>query len=175
MSEMNLLADKIEQAINKMFAYVAEQETGMYNYALLFNPKKSKQWVIVLFFKDKLLLKNSLNNGFCYSAYKFLQHELLLIDKQLPISIRFDTGQYPSNEAEYEQLLEKHTISHDILKNEKGQQQICSTCGHDWSKHKLTGYKTDGNPFPVEGWMVCPEDDCFCFMTWDMPVSKKDL
>jgi hypothetical protein len=173
MSDINLLADKIEQAINKMFAHFAEHNSGMCNYALLFNPKKSKKWTIVLFFNDTATLKNSLNNGFCYKAYQFLQNELILIDKELPISIRFETGQYPSNEIEYEQLLEKHLATFDPLNNEKGQHQICSQCGHDWSKHKLIGYKTEDNPTPMEGWMICPEEECSCFMTWDTPITKR--
>jgi hypothetical protein len=40
MSEINLLADKIEQVIVKMFTNTAEQKSGMWNYALLFNSKK---------------------------------------------------------------------------------------------------------------------------------------
>jgi len=173
MSEINLLADKIEQAISKMFAQAAEQKSGMYNYALLFNPKKSKTWVIVLFFEDNVQLKNSLNAGFCYSVNQFLKNELALIDKELPINIGFDTGQYPSNETEYEQLLEKHIVRYDTQNNEKGQQQICSLCGHDWGKHKLMGY---GNP-PLEGWYVCPDEDCFCFGTWniDKRVSTQEF
>ena len=168
-SEINLLADKIEQAISKMFAQVAGQKSGMWNYALLFNSEKSKTWVIVLFFENNVQLKNSLNNGFCYSVYQFLQNELILIDKELPTSIRFDTGQYPSNKMEYEQLLEKHIVKYDSFKNSNGQEQICGRCGHDWNKHKLIGY---GKP-PLEGWIVCPEEDCFCFMTWDTPIAKR--
>ena len=173
MSEIDLLADKIEQAVRETFA-AAEQESGMWNYALLFNPEKSKTWVIVLFFEDKVQLKNSLNNGFCYSVQQFLQEKFILIDNQLPISIRFDTGQYPSNKTEYEQLLEKHTAEYDPLNNEKGQHQICSKCGHDWGKHKM--YCIDNSSqegwFPQEGWMACPEEDCFCFLTWDVPIGK---
>ena len=169
MSEINLLADKIEQAISKMFVHVADKESGVRNYALLFNPKISKDWVVVLFFNDKVQLKNSLTNGFCYSMYQFLQNEILLIDKKLPISIRFDMGQYPSNETEYEQLLEKHIVTYDTFDNEKGQQQICAKCGHDWDKHKLHRI---GNV--LEGWVTCPDEDCFCFMTWDTPITKKD-
>ncbi|MBK7884275.1 MAG: hypothetical protein IPJ81_11120 [Chitinophagaceae bacterium] len=164
MSEINLLADKIEQGISKIFAQASEQKSGMWNYALLFNQEKSKTWVIVLFFENKVQLKNSLSNGFCYSVHQVLKNELVLIDKELPISIRFDIGQYPSNETEYEQLLEKHTVTYDTLNNENVQREICSICGHDWGKHKLMGH---GNP-PQEGWMACPEEDCFCFLTWDL-------
>jgi hypothetical protein len=173
MREINLLADKIEQAINKMFAHFAEHNSGMCNYALLFNPKKSEKWLVVLVFSDMAKLKSSLNNGFCYNAYQFLQNELILIDKELPISIRFDSGEYPSNKLEYEQLLEKHTVTFDTLNNEKGQQQICRQCGHDWSKHRLTGLKTEDYPIPMEGWMACPEEECTCFMTWDTPITKR--
>lgn len=177
MSEINLLADKIEEAIRKMFASAAEQKSGMVNYALLFNPKKSKTWVIVLFFDDKAKLKKALNEGFCYAVHQFLKNELDLIDKELPVSIRFDAGQYPTNETEYELLLEKHTAVYDTLNNEKGQHQICPECGHEWSKHQLRGYKIEDNAAPKEGWMTCPEEDCFCFMTWDLDkrISTKEF
>ena len=46
MSDINILADKIEQAIKNMFDHAAEQESGMCNYALLFNSKKSENWVM---------------------------------------------------------------------------------------------------------------------------------
>lgn len=173
MSNNNLLADRIEQAINKMFAHHAAHDSGMQNYALLFNPEKSEKWMIILFFDDGTRLKKALDNGFCYAAYQFLQDELMLIDKQLPVTIGFDTGQYPSNQMEYEQLSGKHNVTYDTSDNEKGQQQICSKCGHDWGKHKLSGYKMENNTIPLKGWMTCPEEGCFCFMTWDTPVTKK--
>ena len=169
MNDINVLADKIEQAISKMFAHIADKESGVRDYALLFNSKISKYWVVVLFFNDKVQLKNSLANKFCYSMYQFLQNEILLIDKNLPINIRFDTGQYPSNETEYEQLLEKHIVAYDTVNNEKGQSQICHKCGHDWGKHKLHRI---GNV--LEGWVTCPDEDCFCFMTWDTPITEKN-
>ena len=176
MSEINLLADKIEQAINKSFEYFAEQKLGMYNYALLFNPKKYEYWIVVLFFEDKVQLKNSLNNGFCYSVHQFLRNEIVQIDKQLPIVIVFEAGEYPSNKIEYEQLFEKHilTLGKNIatcetLETEKGKQKICSICGHNSDKHK---FHRIGNV--LEGWITCPEEDCFCFGTWDTPITKKD-
>ena len=168
MSEINLLADKIEGSINKTFA-VAGQESGMWNYALLFDDKKSEYWVIVLFFRDKIQLKNALNTTLCYRIHQFLQNELKLIDEGLQVSIRFDTGDYPSNNKEYGQLLEKHLKRYDTLKDENGKDQLCSWCGHDWSKHKL--YKIGD---VLEGWITCPEEDCFCFATWDTPITKKD-
>ena len=173
MSEINILADKIEEATKRMFACFAEHDSGMYNYALLFNTKISKTWVVVLFFGDKVKLKSSLNSGFCYAAYKFLQDEYALIDNQLPVNIRFDAGHFPSDNLEYEQLLEKHIMTYDTLNNEKGQQQICSQCGHDWNKHQIMFHKIEGKP-PLEGWIVCPEEDCFCFMTWDTPITEKN-
>ena len=169
MSEVNLLADKIEQAICNTFANANEQESGMWNYALLFDSDKSEHWIIVLFFKENVQLKNALNNGFCYRVHQILKNELNLIDKQLPITIKFDTGEYPSNETEYRQLLDKHITKYDTLKNEEGKDQLCSWCGHDWSKHKL--YKIGE---VLEGWVACPEEDCFCFATWDTPITKKD-
>ena len=170
MDEINLLADKIEQAIRNVFAHAAEHESGMWNYALLFDSKKSENWVVVLFFKDKIQLKKSLNNtGFCYWINKFLENELTLIDEQLLVDIRFGTGEYPSNDVEYEHLLENHIKIYDTLKNEEGKEQVCSRCGHDWGKHKLCRIGD-----VLEGWMTCPEEDCFCFMTWDTPITKKD-
>jgi apolipoprotein N-acyltransferase len=58
-------------------------------------------------------------------------------------------------------------------KNENGKQKTCTQCVHDWDKHKIMGY---GEP-PREGWMVCPEKDCFCFNTWDLDikVSSEDF
>ena len=173
MDQINLLADKIEQAINKMFSYTAEQDSGMWNYSLSFDSKKSKNWIIVLFFKDMVQLKCSLKNGFCYSVYQFLLNELTLIDKQMPVSIRFETENPPSNKMEYEQLLEKHTIIYDTLNDEKGKQQNCSVCGHDWNKHELRGYENEEGLI-LEGWMICPSEDCTCFMTWDAPLKKEN-
>ena len=173
MCDINSIADKIEQALSKTFSNFSEQKSGMYNYALLFDSKKENCWIIVLFFNDNDNLKNLLNNGFCHSVYQFLKNEILLIDKQLPIRIKFDTGKYPANEIEYRQLLDKHIVKYDVGKNENGKQKICTQCGHDWGKHKLMGY---GEP-PREGWMVCPEKDCFCFNTWDLDirVSSEDF
>ena len=174
MSESDLLADKIEQAIGKMFAYAGDFDSGIRDYALLFNSKKSNHWIIVFFFDDKVHLKKSLAGGELYSLHRFLQNELTLIDKHLPISIRFDIGKMPSNNMEFDQLLEKHIMEYDPLKNEKGQQQICSTCGHDWYKHKIMGHKSETASFPAEGWMTCPEEDCFCFLTWDWEYTNNE-
>ena len=173
MCDINSTADKIEQALHKTFSYFSEQESGMYNYALLFDSKKENCWIIVLFFNDNDNLNNLLNNGFCYSVYKYLKKEILLVDKQLPISIKFYTGNYPKNETEYKQLLEKHIKKYDSGKNENGKQKTCTQCGHDWNKHKLMGY---GEP-PREGWMICPVKGCFCFNTWDLDkrVSSEDF
>ena len=171
MNENNSIADKIEQAIREMFAYANEFDSGIENYALLFDPKKSDTWTIVLFFADKDRLKASLDSGACYNIHQFLHNEISLIDSALPVSIRFDIGQSPSNEAAFLQLQEKHTILYNPAKNEEGRQQICSTCGHDWSRHRLSGYKSEGASVPQKGWMTCPEDDCFCFLTWDWDTS----
>ena len=172
MKDTDILADKLEAAIGKTFTQFAQWDSGMCSYALLHNPKKSQAWIIVLFFNDQPTLRNALVHGACYAIYQFLHNECVAIDKEQLITIRFDAGKYPQNRAEYDQLFDKHTAAYDILKNEKGEQQICSQCGHDWSKHKLSGYVTDGNPTPIEGWMICPADDCTCFLTWDIPAMK---
>ena len=170
MSNNELLADRIEQAIGKMVEYFAKYDSGIREYTFFYNPNVSKSWVIVFFSDDKTKLKSSLNNGTCYAMFQFLQSELNLIEEQLqeqlPRSILFDSGQRPQNDEEREQLFEKYTKTYDTEADENGQARKCLHCSHDWDKHVLRGYEDEENTAPKQGWMVCPDEDCFCFLTW---------
>lgn len=173
MSDINILADKIESAIKKTISYAAELDSGIVNYGLLFNSKKSDIWYIVFFFDDKTKLKNSLNDGTCYSVFMFMQKECEPIDENPKKSIRFEIGKGILNEQDYISLHDKFIKKYEPAENEAV--KICSACGHSWDKHKLIGLKGKDGSVPKTGWMICPEDNCTCFMTWDTAVNFKEM
>jgi len=125
-----------------------------------------------LFFDDKEKLNDALESGLCYYIQKVLQGRLELIDKELLWVIQFDVGPYPSDNEAFEHLHKKHITKYDTAKNEKWQDQNCSQCGHDLNKHQLRGHKKE-KPYPEEGWIICPEENCFCFSTWSMGQMRE--
>ena len=43
----------------------------------------------------------------------------------------------------------------------------CITCGHHWGSHRL--HPVTENPIAGGTWS-CPEVECTCFGTWDVPM-----
>lgn len=163
MSNLNTIADKIEEVILKTISYSNELKTDINNYALLYDQKTDNKWYIIFFFHEQVYHENSIKNGNCYHVYLFLQEELKQIDNDLPYSISFELGSPPSNKLEYEELLKKSTETYVS----KGEQKISSKCGHSWNDHQLSGFIKEGETSPKEGWMICPHANCTCFITWD--------
>lgn len=170
MSQSELIADKIEEAIGRMFHAFSEYTPKVSEYAMYYDPEKDKTWFIELYFSDKESLSTALENGICYQVHEYLYSDLGAIAelKNSIWNIHFTSGNYPANNQEYQTrhktLIEKRKKLIQT-KPEKARKQ-CHSCGHDFDSHQLRGFKDEETGLMTKGWIICPEEDCHCFLTW---------
>jgi hypothetical protein len=170
MNSNDLIADKIEEVIGRMFANFRSLEIGPTEYSMFYDPNKHASWFIVIYFADSRKLKDAIKQGVCYQVYSYLLnelnnvHEIFKIDK----SITFEYGNRPAEKMDIEnalrQLIAKLKSQHKVAA--KRGNKICGMCGHDFDKHQLLCNLTDNKVPPTEGWIMCPEENCNCFQTW---------
>ena len=170
MSQSELIADKIEEAIGRMFHAFSEYTPKVSEYAMYYNPEKDETWFIELYFSDKESLRTAIEDGTCYQVQDYLYSNLSTITelKNSSYHIQFEFGNRPTNDTEYhkrhESLIEK-AKKLTQTKPEKAKKQ-CHSCGHDFDSHQMRGFKDEETGLLTKGWIVCPEEDCHCFLTW---------
>ena len=88
---------------------------------------------------------------------------------KLIIQYLFESGKRPISKERYDEYLAILVEKHNALIAGKGQEniEICHGCGHDFNNHQLLGFPDEESGQIKEGWIICPEADCNCFMTWD--------
>ena len=171
----DIIADKIEEAIRQMFSDFKSQEFGPTEYSIFFNPEKHSSWFIVIYFADSNTLKTAIKQGTCYKIYSFLLNELNKVPEiyKLDKSISFEFGNRPSEKIDIENVLVRLIDKMDSLQKVAGKSDIkkCGSCGHDFDKHQLMCNLNDGKATPTDGWIMCPEENCNCFLRTPNPFS----
>jgi len=166
----DLIADKIEEAIGRMFSNFRAQEFGPGEYSIFYNPKKYSYWFIVLYFADSDKLRAGLGQGLCYQIHSYLLNELNSIPEisNIERSISFEYGKRPTEMPDIENALDQLIAKMNSLQKKAGKSniKICGNCGHDFDKHQLMCDLVDDRTTPTEGWIMCPEENCNCFQTW---------
>lgn len=84
MNNSELIADKIEEVIGRMFVNFESINPKASEYSILFNPKKHPSWFILIFFADLDQLKEGLKNGVCYQIYTYFHAELKKVREGRP-------------------------------------------------------------------------------------------
>ena len=166
----DFIADKIEEAIGQMLSNFNTQEMGPTEYSIFFNPKKYSYWFIVIYFVDNNTLRKVMKQGVCYQIHSYLLNkfnsipEISNIDK----SISFEFGKRPTDMMDIENALSQLIMKMNSLLKVAGKtdNKICSNCGHDFDKHELMCNLGEDMTTPTEGWIMCPEENCNCFLTW---------
>lgn len=171
MSQYEVIADRIEEAIGRMFHAFSEFEPKASEYSLYFNPKLYPSWFIEIYFSDRNQLEIAIKNGTCYEIHSYLLKEFEGFEEleNVERSIFFEFGNRPTNEEEYHDRHSTLIEKTKRLLEAKGQSdvKICHGCGHDFDLHQLRGFTAEGNNAPTGGWIMCPEENCNCFLTWD--------
>ncbi|OJJ18222.1 hypothetical protein BKI52_25710 [marine bacterium AO1-C] len=167
----NEIADKIEQILTEMFADSQVLQPRATEYSILHNPQKHPAWFIALFFETEEQLQIGLKQGNCYKLYMYLTDAMAQDEtfNDLETHIRFESDNRPTDTTSYDRLLEKYLTaiaSASLVPKENETSKVCNSCGHDFNKHQLLGEIREGMDVPTEGWIICPEEGCNCFMTW---------
>jgi len=170
MSQNELIADRIEEAIRKMFSTFSNYNPKATEFSMYYNANKHQSWFIEIYFADSSQLKEALNNGTCYEVYNYLLDELESYKELENVErlINFEFGNRPSNNK----AIQDHHLSliEQTKRMASGKEQtdikICNCCGHDFDQHELKGFYEDESDAPMKGWIICPEENCNCFLTW---------
>ncbi len=170
MSKPEVIADKIEEVIGQMFAASKSLDPKPSEYSIFYNPKKHASWFIVIFFADSNLLKKGITNGVCYQVYTYLQDEFNSADEISTIdrTIYFEPENRPFEKDDIDNLFERLIARYQAQMKVAGKEDIkeCGSCGHDFNKHELACNLSEDDGTPIEGWIMCPEENCTCFQTW---------
>ncbi|MES2284044.1 MAG: hypothetical protein V4547_00065 [Bacteroidota bacterium] len=174
----DLIADKTEEVIGRMFSNFRSQEGGPTEYSMLYDPNKHPSWFIVIYFPDSNILKDAIKQGVCYNIYSYLLNEFnndLEISK-IDKSISFEYGNRPAEKTDIENALRQLIAKFKSQQKVAGKTdiKICGTCGHDFDKHQLLCNLVDDKVTPTEGWIMCPEENCNCFQTWGANYKMED-
>lgn len=175
MRQYDLIADKIEEVIGKMFYSVQTEYSKQFAYSLLFNPNKSQTWFVVLFSPTIADLKKALRDGTCYLLYSFLMDNFSKDEvlSNIDIFTSFETGSRPTTNDAHDTLF--ITLSNKLKRlsnsNELHDQANCIDCGHDFNEHQLMTFRNDESETVKEGWIMCPVENCICFKTWSANYS----
>jgi hypothetical protein len=170
MDNSDYIADRIEEIIGRMFAHFKSFDPGATEYSIFYNPKRNPSWFILIFFADRIRLREGLKDGICYQMYNFLTQELdsAAETSNIERSISFEFGARPKEQNDIDHLFELLVKKQEVLKTEVNKTHIgaCGNCGHDFDKHQLLCNLNEDNATPTQGWIICPEEDCNCFQTW---------
>jgi hypothetical protein len=170
MNNSELIADRIEEIIGRMFAYFRSFGSGATEYSMFYDPRRHASWFIIIFFADKNQLREALKNGVCYQVYNYLSSELDNAAETSTIgrSISFELGNRPKEQIDIDNLFERLAKKQEALikATNKSNTGECGNCGHDFDKHQLLCNLKEDSAAPTEGWIICPEEDCNCFQTW---------
>ena len=170
MNNGELLADRIEEIIRRMFAHFRSFGIEATEYSMFYNPRRHASWFILIFFAGKNQLRQGLKNGICFQIYNYLNNELnnAAETSNIERSISFEFGNRPEEQRDIDNLFELLLTRQEALKAVANKENIgdCGNCGHDFDKHQLLCNLNEGNATPTEGWIICPEEDCTCFQTW---------
>ena len=166
----DFIADKIEEAVGRMFSNFKDHEFRPIEYSIFFNPKKYSYWFIVIYFVDRDSLKAGMKQGLCYQIYSYLLGELNNVSEisKIDKSISFEFEKRPTEIVDIENVLGQLIAKMNSLQKVAGKSdiKICGNCGHDFDKHQLMCNLVDDKTTPTEGWIICPEENCNCFQTW---------
>ena len=170
MNRSELIGDRIEEIIGRMFKHFSSFDSGVTQYSMFYNPRRHASWFIIIFFADKTQLSSALKNGVCYQIYSYVNNELDNITETSNIerSISFESGNQPKKQSDIDNLFELLLKKQESLKAVAGQENVgkCGNCGHDFDKHQLLCNLNEVNTAPTEGWIICPDEECSCFQTW---------
>jgi hypothetical protein len=170
MNDNNLIANKIEEVIGRIFAHFRSVDLGVTEYSIFYNQRMHASWFIVVFFADKKNLWNGLKNGICYQIHTYLSKELDKFPETANIvrSISFEEGRRPEEKIETDKLFEHLVQKQKALSNAANETNNaeCTNCGHDFNKHELRCNLNEDSTTPTEGWIICPDENCNCFQTW---------
>jgi len=163
-------ADRIEETIGRVFAYVKTFDSGVTEYSILFNPQKHASWFILIFFSDMERLREGLEGGLCNLIYTYINNQLNEDPGTADMErhIYFEAGKRPTERPDMENMLERLIKKTELREQAAGQtdSKTCANCGHDSDGHILLYNTPEGGSPPTEGWMICHEGDCNCFHTW---------
>lgn len=179
MNNNELIADKFEEVIGRMFVNFESFYPKASEYSIFFNPQKHPSWFILIFFADFDQLKDGIKNGVCYQIYTYLNAEF---KKAIGISdiswtIFFESGNRPVEKSDIDNLFNKLIGKMEGIQMNAGKKDIdkCGFCSHDFNKHQLLLDNVNGKiDTTTEGWLMCPEEDCNCFGTWSVN-SKTEM
>jgi len=165
-----LIADKLEEVIGRMLTHFKTLNPKPSEYSILYNPQKHASWFILIFFADINQLRDGLKSGACYQIHSFMLDELSKIGEISDVdrSIFFESGNRPNEKADivnlYGKLLDK--LEGLSKTTDKANIKTCGGCGHNFDEHQLLCFRIDETTPPTDGWMMCPEENCNCFLTW---------
>ena len=175
----DFIADKIEEAVRRMFSNFKNQEFGPFEYSIFYDPKKYSYWFIVIYFADSNSLKAGMNEGLCHRIYSYLLGELNSVPEITNIdkSISFEFEKRPTEILDIENVLGQLIAKMTSLLKVAGKPdiKICGNCGHDFDKHQLMCNLADDKTTPTEGWIICPEENCNCFQTWGANYNSENI
>lgn len=176
MSQSELIADRIEEAISRMFYSFSEYDPKVSEYSIYYDPKKHSSWFIELYFSDNNQLGTAIDNGTCYEVQDYLYNDFDNLNelKSVERQIYFESGNRPANEVEY------HIRHHSLIEkskyltksNNEVDPKICHCCGHDFDKHQLKGFTNEETNTLTKGWITCPVENCNCFLTWGVNYNE---
>jgi hypothetical protein len=128
--DSELIADKIEEVIERMFREFRSFEPKASEYSIFYNPKKHASWFVLIFFADTNQLRDGLKSGVCYHIHSFLLSELNKIDEisNIDRSIFFESGKRPIEKEEIDNLFEKLLVKMEGLQMTVGKANVNPFC-----------------------------------------------
>ncbi len=172
MKEANKIANELKDVMHQLLGNCQVLQPNPTSYFIFKYPEASDSWFILLFFTEAGKLNQAVKNGTCYRIHTYFSEQLQGLEQfaGLETPIFFEEGNVPESETAVRETIErriaqfKTSLLHEAESKSKG---ICGICHHDFNQHQLLGEMDEQAGFPTKGWMICPEENCNCFRTWD--------
>lgn len=171
--EQEILGDAFDALVkNVLNAAQQNQDIPPINY-LVFSRSKPEPWHVSWFYKDNPEMRRALTSGGAYDLQNFTRKSLSQNDqlKDLDVYIWFES--IAGFDADDPQAY-ADDVSQKLVRMSFGEQDgDCAMCGHDAGEHKLIGPVDEKLGVPTSGWMICPDENCNCFRTWDAALNQE--
>lgn len=174
LSNSDRIADDLEDITSLVIEQAHVLVPAPSEYSVFQVPDIDTRWVVVIFFKSPEDLRMAISEGICYEIHELLNTRIdqAYSSGRLERSILFEYGNSPSESSEIENFVIK-TVS-KLKDLSLDQKDPCSICGHPFDDHQLRGFPDEKTGLTTEGWMVCPDDDCHCFRTWNLSETQQN-
>ena len=148
------------------------QDVAPTNY-LVFSRSEPEPWHVTFFYKDNAAMRVALSTGCAYDLHNFTHKNLgnVVELSELEFYVWFESvdGFDLEDVAEYRERLSQKLVGMALRETDG----VCNVCGHDAGTHKLVGPTDEKLGVPTSGWMICPDEHCNCFRTWDAALSDQ--